>query len=132
MNSMNRRGFLHTAGAVAALSGRASAAIPPVSLVIEPGDTIANTGPAKWATAELERALTGAGSTVRMCRSFSEVQAGSQVIVGAGAQSNLARDLLRRASASLPAQAEALALVPRNTALLATGYDTRGLVYAML
>ena len=132
MNSINRRGFLRTAGTVAALSGQASGAIPPVSLVIEPGDSIANAGPAKWATAELQQALTSAGSTVRTYRSLAGAPAGSQVIVVAGGQSNLARDILRRGGASLPQQAEALALVPGNTALLASGYDTRGLVYALL
>jgi len=129
---MNRRGFLRTAGTVAALSGCASAAVPPVSLVIEPGDVVANAGPAKWAAGELERALRDAGSTVRMSRTLSEVQAGSQAVVAAGAQSKLARDLLRRGGVPLPQQAEALALVPGDTALLATGYDTRGLVYALL
>ncbi len=128
---MNRRGFLRTAGTVAAWNGRASAALPPVSLVIEPGDAVANASPAKWAAAELERSLTDAGATLRMCRSLSEVQAGSQVIVAAGGQSGVARDLLRRGRVSLPQLAEALALVPGNTAL-ATGYDTRGLVYALL
>lgn len=129
---MNRRGFLRTAGTVATSNGCASAAASPVSLVMEPGDAVANSGPAKWTAGELERVLTAGGSAVRMCRSLSEVQPGSQAIVAAGTQSKLGRDLLRRGGVSLPQHAESLALVPGDTALLATGYDTRGLVYALL
>ncbi|MEP6716747.1 MAG: hypothetical protein ABJC09_14340 [Terriglobia bacterium] len=128
---IDRRGFLQTAGTLTALGGRAAAALPSVSLLVEPGDAIANAAPAKWAAAELARALTAAGSPVRMCAKLSEVQPGSQCIVVAGARSTLARDLLRRAGVSVPQQAESLAIVPGSTAL-AAGYDTRGLVYALL
>jgi hypothetical protein len=132
MKTINRRRFLQSASAVAAMGGRAVAAVPSVSLVIDSADAVANAAAAKWAAGELERSLTSAGGAVRMCRSLSEAQPGTQCIVSAGAQSSLARDLLRRARVSVPEQPESLALVPGTTALLAAGHDTRGLVYALL
>ncbi len=132
MKKINRRRFLQTAGTVAAIGGGAAGAIPSVSLIIDPTDAIANAGPAKWAASELERSIIAAGGAVRMCRNLSEAQPGTQCVVSAGAQSSIARDLLRRARVSAPEQPESLALAPGNTALLAAGHDTRGLVYALL
>jgi hypothetical protein len=132
MKQIHRRQFLQTAGGAAAFAGRAAGVVPSVSLVIDPADAVANASPAKWAAEELGRSVTSAGGAVRICRSLSEVQPGTQCIVSAGAQSSLARDLLRRARVSAPEQAESLALVPGTTALLAAGHDTRGLVYALL
>ncbi len=129
---MNRRRFLQTAGSVAALGGSTAAAVPRVSLIVDPDDPIANSGPAKWAAGELVRALKASGTTVQRFGSLSQAGQGTQAIVSAGAQPPLARDLLQRAGVSIPQQPEALALVPGDKALLAAGHDARGLVFALL
>src|SRR5450755_1685977 len=97
MSLINRRRFLQTTGTLAALSGSSRAAIPPVTLVVDPADPIANSGPAKWAVQELERSITTAGATVQRSRSLAEAKPGTQCVVAAGAQSAVARDLLKAA-----------------------------------
>ena len=67
---MNRRKFLQTG-----LIGGASALVPAlalraagarrVALIADPSDPIASSAPAQWALGELEKALAGAGVTVR-------------------------------------------------------------------
>jgi len=103
-----------------------------MSLVMDPSDPIANSGPAQWAARELERVLISAGTTVQMCRTLAEVKPGSQIVVAAGSRSTLARNLLAQAVVSIPEQPESLGLVPGSKALLATGYDSRGLTFALL
>lgn len=130
---INRRRFLQTAGTLAALGGSsASGAIPATSLVIDPADSVANAGPAKWAVQELERSLKGAGGSVQMCRTLAEATKGNQCIVIAGSKSAPAQDLMKRAGVTVADSAESLGLVPAGRTLLATGHDTRGLVYAVL
>jgi hypothetical protein len=132
IDSINRRRFLKTAGTLAALSGSSAAAAPAVSLIVDPSDSVANSAPAKWAAQELERSLMAVGGSVQICRNLSEAKQGNQCVVAAGSRSAAAQDLLKRGGASIPESPEALGLVPGSRALLATGYDTRGLVYALL
>jgi hypothetical protein len=132
MQPINRRRFLQTAGTLTALGRSSAAAVPPVSLVIDPNDPIGNSGPAIWAVGELRRSIAAAGSSVQMCRSLSEIRQGSQGLVIAGSQSTLAKDLLKRGGISIPETPEALGLAPGIPAALVTGFDTRGLVFAVL
>ncbi len=131
---LNRRRFLKTAGTLAALGGvpSASAALPAIAIVVDPSDSVSNSAAAQWAVQELERSFKSAGTSVQMCRTLSEAKPGTQCIVAAGSHSDEAQALLKRAGVSIPETPEALGLVPGGPALLASGYDTRGLVYALL
>jgi hypothetical protein len=133
--SFNRRQFIQTAGSVAAL-GIAGAAQGTVSIVVDPSDSVASSGPARWATDELERSLTAAGVSVRKLDQLTKVSTGDFCIVAAATSSPLAPGALKAAGATVPSVPEALGLVPTTVdgrkVLLACGYDTRGLVYAVL
>ena len=134
--SVNRRRFLQTAGSVAALGSISQAAIPGASIVTDPSDAIASSRPAKWAAQELERSLAASGHTVQRCARVAEAKQGNTCIVVAGSRSKLAQDILKRARVSVPDNAEALGLVPGHVAsravLLAAGFDSRALVFALL
>src|ERR1051325_7293341 len=132
MLMINRRRFLQTAGTLAALGRRSSAAIPPVSLVVDPTDPIANSGPPRWAIEQFKGSMTSAGATVQICQKLAESKQGSQPIIVAGSQSAAAQRILKRAGISLPEEPEALGIVPGGDALLVTGHDARGLVFAVL
>jgi hypothetical protein len=133
--SFNRRQFIQTAGSVAALR-IAGAEQGTVSIVVDPSDSVASSGPARWATDELERSLTAAGVSVRKLDQITKVSTGDFCIVAAAASSPLALSGLKAAGATVPSVPEALGLVPTTVdgrkVLLACGYDTRGLVYAVL
>ena len=57
MTSFNRRQFLQTASATAALTVTGSGAVTGVSIVIDPSDAVAGSGPAQWAAKELYEQL---------------------------------------------------------------------------
>lgn len=139
-NHFNRRCFLKAAGLAAALGVvRADAAAGKaqgLSIVVDPGDAIAGTAPPQWAAKQLEESLVARGVAVRRCERLPQATTGDMCIVATGLDSQLARQFLKGAGASVPAVPEALGLVPGRTAgkqvLLACGYDARGLVYALL
>ena len=81
---MNRRTFIGSAAA--ALSTRPTA-IRGVSIVTDPANAIAQTGPAIWAARELEQALTSRGVAVFRCASLAEAQPGYLSIMVAGSDS---------------------------------------------
>lgn len=122
---MNRRTFIGSAAAALGTQARAARmrAAGGVSIVTDPADPIAQTGPAMWAVRELEQALTSRGVTVFRCASLAEAKPGDLCIVAAG-------------SDSVPALPEALGIVPSNIGnkkiLSAFGHDSRGLTYALL
>ena len=140
--SLNRRDFLRRTG----LAGGALACGPPTSgqvrkggtvfLVLDSSDPIASAAPVQWAAGELQQALEDAGVTVR--RRERPQQAGPREfsIIASGRTTPMAAAALARAGISLPDTPESLALLPTRTAdgtaLLASGADARGLVYALL
>jgi hypothetical protein len=87
---MNRRRFIGTAGALAAVARPSAAAYPAVVLVVDPADPVANSAPAQWAAEELERALKNAGSTVQRRRTLAEAPKNNQCVVVAGSRSAVA------------------------------------------
>ena len=137
---IKRRDFLKSAGVAAAMviarTGSAADSAGGVSIVVEPGDSVAESAPAQWAISELSEALAAQSIAVRKYQHLAQTAAGDFCIVAAGAESDIAHQLLKEAGKSIPKVTEALGLVPVNTSgktvLLACGHDERGLVYALL
>ena len=127
---MNRRDFVKGAAALAAGVTQASSAS--ISIVADPRDPIAAVPSVRWAAQELAQSLKTQGVSVTSCETLEQAKSGSLCIVAAGAHSPIAAKISNR----LPATAESLALIPAKVAnknvLLASGYDSRGLVYALL
>jgi hypothetical protein len=140
-NKINRRSFV-TAGAAgmvtAATAGVLDAApASGVSIIVDPRDEVATAAPPAWAAKELEAALTARGTSVQTCDTIAQARPGNLCIVAAGSNALPAREILRRASTSIPDVPEALGLIPagsmsKHNVLLAAGRDPRGLVYALL
>ena len=139
MNSLkgglNRREFIQVAGALVPLS---VVRVPRshVWLVVDPVDPVAGAGPAQWAATELEQTLNARGLTVHRCERVTQAKRGDFCVVAAGLKSSVAAKVLREARAVVAETPEALGLVPGSVdgrqALLVCGYDSRGLVYALL
>lgn len=107
-----------------------------VSIVVDPSDTTATSGPAVWAVGELVRSLRSEGIDVYRCEQIARARSGDLVVVAAGTDSSIGRRLLRDSKAEIPAAPEALGLIPVRSdgreVVLACGYDVRGLVYVLL
>ncbi|MBV9171368.1 MAG: hypothetical protein JOZ81_14925 [Chloroflexi bacterium] len=89
-------------------------------------------GPAAWATEELEHALQARGIGWSVADTLSGAPGDTLRIVIAGSTSPVAGELLRAAGATIPDAPESLGLIAGTNLLLATGSDARGLVYAVL
>ncbi len=136
---MDRRDFLKTAGGVVisvSAVRRLAGAAEDVSIVIDPADPVGSAAPVTWAVGELRTALGTRGSAVNMVPRFDAAPAGTRCVVVAGAGSAAAQSILKAASVTLPSVAESLCLVSGaiagRQALLASGSDVRGVVYALL
>jgi len=107
-----------------------------VSIVIDPDDRIGGAIPSQWAVKELEKSLTSEGIRVLRYSSLAQARSGEMIIIVAGSDTSLARQLLKEANENIPAVPEALGLVPvqidDKQILLACGNDVRGIVYAVL
>jgi hypothetical protein len=137
----NRRRFVQTAGSLAALTvaaplNLAAATTDGVSIISDPGDSIASSAQATWAAKELERTLTGKQVKVSRSATVAEAPAGDLCIILSGGNTPVAQDLLKQSSVKIASGPESLALVSGKVGakkvVLASGSDTRGLVYAML
>jgi hypothetical protein len=132
--NVSRRQFLLTAGCAAATAGvlQPSAA---VSIALDSTDR-AITPPVRWAADKLAERLTSRGVAVSRCENISRAHEGDLCILIASSKDRTAANLLKKADASIFAVPDALALVPGTAAkrrvTVATGYDTRGIVYAVL
>ncbi len=84
----SRRQFLRTAAGaaagVAAGVGEGAGQAAHVAIVVDPADTVASSGPARWAAGELERQLAERGLSVRVYPSAAQAPAASLRIVAAG------------------------------------------------
>ncbi|MBI3948168.1 MAG: hypothetical protein HY321_19780 [Armatimonadetes bacterium] len=105
-------------------------------ILSDPSDPVVGQPPARWAVAELRRALASRGVSVTVGGRSDTIPAGARCVVAAGRDSILAREVLSGAGQSVPDAPEALALVPGTLAgrevALACGSDARGLMYALL
>lgn len=120
-----------TLGAAEVAAGGAD---PRVILVRDPEDPVASAPHVRWAIAELKGALTRAGIAVEETPALGNAGAGLQIVI-AGQVRPAAAAALKAAGA--PAlKAEGLAILPhaagRPGALVATGSDARGVMYAVL
>jgi hypothetical protein len=140
-NIWNRRRFVQTAGSLAALTVTAplelvAATISGVSIISDPGDSIASSPQGTWAAKELERALTDKQVKVSRHATVAEAPAGDLCIVLSGGTTPMAQGLLKQAGANIATSPESLALATGKVAgkkvILASGSDARGLVYAVL
>lgn len=138
-NSVNRRHFLKIAGVTTL--GMPFISIPDfiaegVSIIVDPGSTIAGSAPAQWATKELEESLTSRGIAVHRWDQLAKAAAKDLTIAVTSSDSSFARQLLKNSGTNIPTVSEGLGLVPVKSqgkqVLLACGHDERGLVYALL
>jgi hypothetical protein len=137
MTYSNRRQFLAGTGAALAVgTAVGAAAARSVSIIVEPSDPIASTGPVSWAIAELRDALATRKVAATLRDRVAQAPSGELCIVAASSERPLAVDILRNAGAAIPAVSEALGVIPGKAAgkpvLLACGRDSAGLVYALL
>jgi hypothetical protein len=136
---ISRRHFVKLAG-ISALGisslGNISFKTKGVAIVIDQTDKTAGPEPSQWALSELEKSLTSKGIDVYRCNQIAQAGNGDLIIVAAGSDSSIARQLLKDVKIEIPTAAEALGLVPvgaeNKQILLACGHDVRGLVYALL
>src|SRR5262249_456272 len=149
---MDRRRFIVETGRVAggAVVGLVAAGAAPsqgagsaafrgssgVSLVRDPADPIASAGPALWAMDQIEAALGGRSVSVHRYDRLDEARREGSCLVASGCAAPVARENLGPVASSLAQTPESLALVSGASTgrpiLLASGGDTRGLVYALL
>ena len=136
---ISRRHFVKISGITAlgvSSLGLAGFTINGVSLVVDPNDETATAKVPQWAVKELEKSLHSRDINVLICSRISEVKTGDLCIIMAGCTSQIARELLKTGKISIPSEPEALGLIPAISSgrpvLLATGYDSRGLTYAVL
>lgn len=138
-NDVSRRQFLKITGITALglpLVSMAGMKGQSVSIIWDPADKVAASGPAQWAISELAGALKATGLGVDIYQQLSQSPAGALCIVAGGSLSSLSMQLLKEAKTTVSAVPEALGLIPLQSAgkqvLLACGHDERGLVYALL
>ncbi|HTB63740.1 MAG TPA: hypothetical protein VK737_09135 [Opitutales bacterium] len=145
---MDRREFIIKTGLAAAggvvgssLSGCAGTPLPSqpqgivgkaVTILVDPADPVATSAPAKWAVEQLRAALSARQHIVNVAKSLEEAPSGALCIVAAGRTQAIVLDA--RAVAP-PNTSEALAIAPgrlgAHDALVASGADARGLMYAL-
>jgi hypothetical protein len=135
-SNVERRDFLKLAGAAAVctVSHRAFAAPSKrCTLIIDPANAAASSGPAKSAIGQIRDALAAKGVTCEIASSSEAAAGASLCIVAAGPESQLARGFPK--TGPLPG-AESLRLSPgtvgRTPAFLVSGADVRGYVYGLL
>jgi hypothetical protein len=138
---VNRRDFLRVglaggALAIGPLGRRMDAQSSGICLVIDPADPIANAAPVRWAIGEWQQALGQAGHRVRRVERLTDVPAGDVCVIAAGAASTLVAGPLGAARVSRPAGAERFvvtnAMAGGRDAIVVSGADVRGLMYAVL
>lgn len=136
---ITRRHFVKISGITAlgfSSLGLAGFTFNGVSIVLDPDDKTAGTQISQWAVKELEKSLITRGIEVFRCSQLSKAKSGNLCIVVVGSDSRIARKFLRSGKTNIPEIPEALGLIPVNSAgrqiLLTTGYDARGLMYAVL
>ena len=136
---ITRRHFVKITGITAlgvSSSGLEGFTYNKATIVLNHDDKIAGTQISEWAVKELEKSLITRGIDVFRCSRLSSARPGDLCIVVAGSASQVATELLGSGKTIIPEIPEALGLVPVISSgrqiLLATGYDTRGLMYAVL
>jgi hypothetical protein len=138
MNS-NRRHFVKITGTTAIgiySFGLAHFLIKGVSIISDPADPFAEKQPVRWAASELEKSLNSKGVAVTRCEQVSMAKEGDLCVLVASSGSSIAQKVLKAGKVSIPEVPEATGLVPGQLfgkpVLLTSGFDQRGLIYALL
>src|ERR1017187_760118 len=136
VRNMPRRDFLKQAGAagVCGLSSTGfTAGIARVSMIVDPENTAASSGPAKRAAGQLRQSLAAKGVSCDTVWSTKTATGSAFCVLVAGAESHLAKGFLAGAPLT---SAESLRLTPgqvgRVPAVLVSAKDARGFVYGLL
>lgn len=140
--ALSRRNFLKTTacltlGSLASGHGLASVLETKggIALVVAPDDALANAVPPQWALGELQAALAGQGATMRLVPRIADAKPEEFCVVVGGMTSPVATKVFGAKKITAPTEAEALVLVQTEiegrVALLVSGTDERGLVYAL-
>jgi hypothetical protein len=138
---LSRRNFLELAAlSMGALgmgsSASAASGARSISIVTDPADPAASSGPVGWAVEELSQALAQHGIPLQRLNSLQQAPRSGLCIVACGRTAPVASVALQPAALSLPDAPECLVLAPakyeNRPILLACGSDGRGLMYALL
>lgn len=130
---MDRRDFLRCAGTGLACNRLAFGQVyKNVILVVDHSDVVANAPPVQWAANQLQQALLDAGLPVE----HREHPAANEFsIVGCGSSTPFAAAAFRDAAIAAQNSPESLALFETGStssrAIVACGFDARGLAYAL-
>jgi hypothetical protein len=143
MEKNSRRHFLKTTAAATAaltavdlLPGSLSAKenAHDLAIILYPEDAAQK--PAAWAVAELRDALKAKGVTAEIYPSLEQAPASFDCVFAATGNSTAGKEALAATKISLPQSPEAIGIgrgfMHKRRLLLASGSDTRGLVYALL
>jgi hypothetical protein len=142
MKNVSRRNFLQLAAmSVGALStgskaiGEVKGGIS-VCLVADPGDAVVSSKPVAWAMGELSAALARHGIGVKRANSLDLADAAEFYLVVSASNTQTASRMVHQAGTTVSQKSESNAFIPfrhkGRPALLATGNDARGLMYALL
>ena len=104
--------------------------------MVDPRDRIASAAAPAWAIRTLQNALSAQGIAAKVYSQLGEAPVGDRYIIAAGSENSTARRILSAAKVNMPLGPEGLSLAEGKAegrpALLASGTDERGLVYAIL
>jgi hypothetical protein len=113
-----------------------SAALEKLSLIVDSSDPVASAQPSQWALGQFRDALENQGVSSSIYSQIEDAPADVPCILVAGSTHKQGIALLDKQALVIPQTPEALGLVEGDidgrSALLACGYDPRGLVYALL
>ncbi|MHC4174887.1 MAG: twin-arginine translocation signal domain-containing protein [Planctomycetota bacterium] len=142
---VTRRGFIKGATAAAAAvtsthlipqAAFAAARSQKVVVVADGSSKLVKEKPVQWAVEWLRNRLKEKGVAVEMTNSLDRAPRDAATVIVTGSKSNTAKSILKDAGLSPPGVPEALAIVAGKadgrSVLLASGFDVRGLVYAVL
>jgi hypothetical protein len=135
-SAMQRRDFLKLAGAttVASLApGAMAASNRRVTVVVDPANPVASSGPVKQAAMRLQKALAAKGVSCEVVQSAEQAAGSALCIVAAATDSNMAKGF---PSGDAITNAEGLRLaagrVGDSPAILVSAIDQRGFIYGLL
>ncbi len=107
-----------------------------IAIIADPADPVVSAPGTQSALQELNDTLTAHGLGVLRCETLAQAKSSSLCIVAASSASPLVAQTVRKSNVALPASSESLALIPvklqGQRVLFASGYDARGLTYALL
>ncbi|WP_274650862.1 hypothetical protein [Paenibacillus humicola] len=109
-----------------------SAAFPEVILVLDRHDPLASQASVVWAAEQLSEALKERQIPAGYAEEYIPGSGAAVQIVIAGPESPLVRSAFEQAKVNLPEEAEAFAVAASPGLIAASGFDARGLVYAVL